>query len=460
MNITIAARSLAFVSALLLSLALAREATAAELRVPANYPTIQAAVDAAKADDVIRIAAGVYTDQVRITSKRLTLIGQPGAILRATKSMSPYVSPFPGVTYYGVQIILAELADVTVRGLTFEGERLAESFEGDGALTGLYLLRSTGDVQDCSFHGFRGKTFGPEDAVPIWCRTFEEDDVTVRVTGCTFTDGLGAIFLRGGRTGQTITATIEGNTIIGLGPVATALGSAGIDVRPGVGGRIVGNTISEFSETGTTAEFPISFGVLASDNPEFTPVRPLQIEGNTFRNNQMHISLTKAHGSLIQNNRFEGTAPGIAPLGVAVSGSNIRIVGNQFENMPEGIRLLGGEPLRTELPGLPLGDVLGFAVNAQVTSNRFCNVATPVNHQEPATFIERGTQLGSCASKPLVISPAVLLSWPADGNNAALEVAPNVGGPWKESDAAPRRKSGRYQVTVPTDSLNQYFRLR
>ena len=73
-------------------MAAAAFATAADLNVPADYPTIQAAVNAAHTNDTIHIAPGVYTGQVQIISKTLTLIGQPGTILRATTNMPP----FPG----------------------------------------------------------------------------------------------------------------------------------------------------------------------------------------------------------------------------------------------------------------------------------------------------------------------------------------------------------------------------
>ena len=75
---------------LILALAAASFATAADLNVPADYPTIQAAVNAAQTNDTIHIAPGVYTGQVQITNKTLTLIGQPGTILRATTNLPPF----------------------------------------------------------------------------------------------------------------------------------------------------------------------------------------------------------------------------------------------------------------------------------------------------------------------------------------------------------------------------------
>src|SRR2546426_3590146 len=112
-------RPKATLTSLVLGLAAAVSAIAADLNVPTTaYPTIQAAVNAAQTNDTIHIAPGVYTGQVQIISKQLTLIGQPGTILRATTNMS---SPPDSMNF---PIIFIRFSQVTVRGLTFEGERL------------------------------------------------------------------------------------------------------------------------------------------------------------------------------------------------------------------------------------------------------------------------------------------------------------------------------------------------
>ena len=90
MKTSIESRPKLTVATLFLGLTVAELATAADLKVPADYPTIQAAVNAAQTNDTIHIAPGVYTGQVEIVSKTLTLIGQPGTILRATTNMTPF----------------------------------------------------------------------------------------------------------------------------------------------------------------------------------------------------------------------------------------------------------------------------------------------------------------------------------------------------------------------------------
>jgi nitrous oxidase accessory protein NosD len=444
----------ATLSSLVLGLAAAASAIAADLNVPTTaYPTIQAAVNAANTNDTIHIAPGVYTNQVQITNKVLTLIGQPGTILRATAAMS---AP-PGT--FNFPIIFIKLSQVTVRGLTFEGERLAGRFVGDGDLRGILLRESSAIVENCAFYGFRESTPGPEGADALTADHFEDFDtnaVNVRVVGCTFADNYTGVFFIGLPDRQTMNVTIENNIIIGPGPLTGDNSHAGVMIGEGVGGRIAGNTISGYSYVGTTAAFPISWGILgvntANFPPEFGILQPLIVEGNTLRDNQWHIALVKGDNSVVKNNRCQGTAPGIRPVGMAVSGTNMTIANNRFEDMPEGIRLWGNDP--------DYGTLLGAAINAQVTSNRFCGVTTNVTVQPLASATQTGT-LSICPipPPPLAIAPAVLLSWPGEAPGWTVESATDLNGPWTPSTATPFMQYGRHSIAVPTDGERQFFRL-
>ncbi len=54
---------------------LSADAAARERRVPREYPTIQAAIDASVDGDSIRVAPGVYGESIRWTGKNIALIG-------------------------------------------------------------------------------------------------------------------------------------------------------------------------------------------------------------------------------------------------------------------------------------------------------------------------------------------------------------------------------------------------
>ena len=438
-------------ASLILGLAAAVSAIAADLKVPAAYPTIQAAVDAAQSNDNIHISPGVYTGQVQIISKKLTLIGQPGAILRATTNMSS----IPGNNRLLFPMMNIEFSEVMVRGLTFEGERLAGRFVAPGELKGVLLQQSSANVENCVFYGFRESTPGAEYANALNATGFADGTVNVRVAGCTFADNYLGIFFVGVPNRQSMNVTVENNTIVGPGPLGNDSVHQGIYIREGVGGRIAGNTISGFSYVGTASVFPISQGILASNGANFPPdfgiLQPLLIEGNTFRDNQEHIALVKADNSVIRNNRFQGTAPGILPLGLAVTGTNVAIANNQFEDMPEGIRLLGNDPI--------FGTVLGKAEAALVASNRFCNVTTPINVQTLASAMETGTLRCPFMPPALEIVPAVILSWPGADDGWTIESATTVDGPWTASDATIFTQSGRLNSALPTEVERRFFRL-
>lgn len=438
------------VALLLLGVAGITTATAAEIRVPTDHPTIQAAINAAADGDSIHIAPGVYTTQLLIQSKTLTLIGQPGTILRATASMSQ------GPQSVNTMLLSIHHSNVTVRGLTFEGERLAERFTGPGDLLGIYSRHSNCRIEKCSFHGFRESQPGLESAYGILAWSFEGvETFDLQVVGCTFSDNYTGIFVIGADDHIAMNVRLENNLILGPGPLNTSTGISGILIGEGVRGRVANNAVSGFSYIGTGADSPISFGILAINQAipgKNGVVQRLEIEGNTLKDNQMHVALIKANESTVRNNFFQGTAPGILPLGLAVSGTNVVITNNQFENIPEGIRLLGDDP--------DFGTTLGTAVDAQLTENRFCDVPTPIQRQSPATAVENGTLLGSCPTDGLRISPAVLVSWPVGKDSWTIEAAPAVNGPWAPTSATVFMQHGRLHLAVPTDDTARFFRSR
>src|SRR6266849_526796 len=121
------------VASLLVGLVSSLPIVAADINVPADYATIQAAVDAAASGDTIQIAAGVYTEQIVIVRKNLTLFGAPGAVIMAQPGLSPTL--LMDFETSENSLLAIPLSDVLASGLTFEGEHLADS-ETYGSLVG------------------------------------------------------------------------------------------------------------------------------------------------------------------------------------------------------------------------------------------------------------------------------------------------------------------------------------
>jgi len=377
---------------------------AAVIHVPADYPTIQAAVDAAKNHDTIRIAAGVYTNQVVVANKNLTLSGAPGVVLRAKPGMQQSLAPYA----FSTALLGIFESKVVVSGMTFEGERLADSQTGD--FVGISFISASGRVEDCRILGFRGSTLATgfslwgAGVLAINRHRFGVGSVDIQVLRSTFAGNTVSIELFGDAPAGpnapwnpeslSTTFTVDDNIIIGNGPDATGRQN-GIEIMAGAGGEVKRNIITDYAYTGTAEAVPFSFGIQASDSIDFdrgaplAVLQPVQYEGNIFLNNQVDMLLLRADGSTIMNNSFEGTAPGYRPGGLYFSGDNVKVVANRFRGMDRGILLSGNDP--------DFGTYLGVASNAKVVGNQFCEVPDPIVIEPLVTGTqEQGNQLDAC----------------------------------------------------------------
>jgi hypothetical protein len=452
-------------TSLLLGLAVTISAIAADLQVPADYPTIQAAVNAAQSNDTIHIAAGVYAGQVLISNKSVTLLGAPGAVLRATSGMSP---PYAAMGFTLVPLLGILRSEAVVSNLTFEGEHLADTYSDPNYLQAIFYFGSGGRVEDCRITGFRGHNLGDGFACGLRVSnpvSLGTSVLTNQVLRCTFTDNLTSIALAGDSKSQInptfdptlirTTFVVSDNTITGNGPDATGV-QDGIDILAGATGEVSRNTISDHAYVGTSDPIPFAVGVVAYDALDFgqsplAALKPIRFEGNVLRNNQIHLLVLRGDGSTIVDNTFEGTAPGTRPMGLGLSGENLLVGLNRFSNLPQGIVLFGNDP--------DYGTYLGIAQNAQLNTNRFCNVTTAVTVEPSATDTEEGTL--TCGAPPaLAIAPAVLLSWPGDEDGWTMESAPGVDGPWTPLIATPFLQGGRHSMALPTGGEQRFFRLR
>lgn len=427
---------------------------AGDIHVPADYPGIQGAVNAAVAGDTIHIAPGIYTQQIFINNKNLTLIGQPGTILRASPGMLPGGG---GLTLWRPLLFVYNTTKVTLRGLTFEGDQLADQ-QGD-ALVGVLYRNSGATVEHCRFSGFREKIAGTIGglALRVDMVAFGLPPYNVNITDNVMVDSYTGIAVRGHAFASTFNVLIANNTIEGVGPspMGAHTGMRGIDLGGGVSGTIISNSISQFAyvDDGVIEpRFPFAWGIIAVEGESpATALNHMRFENNTLISNNLHMVILQAHDHDVINNRFQGSAPGDRKGGLWFTGNNVKVQNNVFEDMEVGIRAGGNDG--------QFGTDLGIANAGVLTDNRFCNVGVNIAIQPMATVSETGTLTCPFPPPALTIGKAALLCWPEIEQEFVVEGGPTPEGPWTPVDAPLFKENGNHCIAVPTTTNQMYFRL-
>jgi hypothetical protein len=448
---------------------------ARDLQVPAQYETIQAAVDAAADGDTIVIGPGTYTEQAAIIHKRLNLVGKPGATLRAFEEMNKGTAL--GVDYIGYPILGIMLSDVNLSGLTFEGDYVLKQQEGGPAyqVEGVIYGSANGRIENCRFQGFRdlGGSFRIALSIDNYLLhgTPEEpspDLINVAVRNCTFADNrIGILVIGDDDTAPEVLRThftVEGSTFAGSSPAKGSGNPQGILIFNGAAGEVTGNSFSDFGYIPPPGDKGTYFsdGISALDNNFFDGRRPgrtsplplqfLRIVDNTFKDNNIHLAVGYGLGADVINNRFEGTAPGSRPAGLALSGGPNQVIGNFFSKCDTGVILVGNDP--------QFGTTLGISHDTTLVGNRFCNVPHRINIEPLVKGTKESESLECPFPAPsLSINPAVTLTWPFDGTGYMLETAAAADGPWSPALATPAIANGRTTVSVAANAEHRFFRL-
>jgi parallel beta-helix repeat protein len=263
------------------------------IRVPGDYATIQAAVNAAAPGDTIDVAAGVYCERVNITKSNLRLHTPPGA------RRAVITGDCPAVSRLGAGIHVMNATGVEIQGF------LVEHFE-----FGIQLMATTGSrvhlnevrfnatvVRDGVAPGSRG--------IGILLQASGHNTVSQNALHANGRNGI-TLF---GSTGNTIRGNrLNGNNLEDGGcNLMLALGSSdnsvvenevlgtfgfGIMIGPGVaaGNRVAQNRVHGFVEAGIIAMLSAAGNVIeqnnATGNGTFDLVDQNDPVDNTWNRNQ------------------------------------------------------------------------------------------------------------------------------------------------------------------------------
>jgi len=129
-----------------------------QLRVPADFASIQAAVSAAQSGDTVKVAPGTYRERLNITTSGISLEAEGGAVVTIDDGLFTAADEVPGGGYLpgwilGYRVDAVGPPDqytdhVTIKGFTFQGS---------GRTVGLVGLHA---ARDCRITGntFTGTT--------------------------------------------------------------------------------------------------------------------------------------------------------------------------------------------------------------------------------------------------------------------------------------------------------------
>lgn len=445
--------------ALALSVWIPHCASAKVIRVPSDEETLQLAANAADSGDEIVLEPGVYQQQLAIEDKRLTLRGEPGAVIRAWAGMEK------SSRYIWFNLVEVTRGSIVIRDLEFEGEHLHETLNPQGGLySAVSLDACDATVEHCRFRGFRGKreiSFVTSVGIVTWNPvSLGAGVVTVNIRSNTFSDNAAAMWI----TGDWITEpakfrtafNIEDNEIFGIGP--TRLGAQhGVVIACGSRGSIQRNRITGFYRFNPGIAGS-AIGILGYDlnglntsGHVITSLQPLHIENNILTNNQQGIAMSLADNTSIVRNSFGGVGE-LGGDGMLVSGAKMDIQKNRFASLNRGIVLVGNDP--------GFGTIFGIASEVRVNANRFCDVSDTIQTEDLSfdNIIENNLE---CPFDPpaLGVKSAVSLSWMDDGETHSVEKALSLQGPWSVVSLSPTSQDGVLSVSVPIDGTQAYFRL-
>jgi len=203
-----------------------KPASATTRNVPANYPTIQAAIDAALAGDVIQVALGTYREHLDV-AKSLTIVG--------ANSLTTIIDGMSNGT-----VILLEATTITITGFTIRnaGNSYTAVTAEDIVAANDYHIIKNNIIRDCT----NGVSIGSSSYDTIVGNTFINNSITgiilssatnTNITGNTISQSAYGIKLA-----SSTTNTIASNVMSAIGAYGIYLSSTS------TGNTITRNSIS------------------------------------------------------------------------------------------------------------------------------------------------------------------------------------------------------------------------
>jgi nitrous oxidase accessory protein NosD len=344
----------------------------------ATFTSIQDAINAAKAGNLIRVCPGTYTEQLSI-DKSLSIEGDNGAIVMPG-NMVANASGSSGAPI-AAAILVTNAANVEIEGLIVD--TLNNGITGCAPdLIGILYQNSSGSIEHNAVRNTKLSVSlnGCQSGDAIVVQTLSGGASKVRIDDNSVHD-----YQKNGITGNELgtEVTITKNVVTGLGPT-TGAAQNGIQIGFGAKGGITRNTVTDNVWAPCVSLTNCAFnatGILVFQSDD------VRVEHNSVATNQVSI-FTNGLNAKIESNTI---ANSLVLVGIDLAGNNGLASGNEVANSGQaGILIEGNDNTvqGNEITEAPIGILkLSGTVGNTQSGNSFFATLIPVEDPVPMHIV-------------------------------------------------------------------------
>jgi hypothetical protein len=341
----------------------------------AAFTSIQDAINAAKAGNVIRVCAGTYPEQLSI-NKSLSIEGDNGAIL-LPMNMVANATGSSGAPI-AAAILVEDAANVEIEGLIVDTANSGVSACSPD-LIGILYQNSSGSIEHNAVRNTKlsvslnGCQSG--DAIVVQSLAGGTSKVTID-------DNSVHDYQKNGITGNELgtEVAITNNVVTGLGPTMGAAQN-GIQVGFGAKGGVLRNTVTDNVWAPCVSLTNCAFnatGILVFESDD------VRVEHNSVATNQVSI-YSNGQNSKIESNKISNS---LVLVGIDLAGNDGLASGNDVTNSGQAAVLVEGNDNKVQnndITEAPVGILkLAGTVGNTHSGNTFFDTLIPVVDPVPA----------------------------------------------------------------------------
>jgi parallel beta-helix repeat protein len=340
----------------------------------AAYTSIQAAVNAAKSGDLIRVCAGTYREQV-VIDKSLGLEADNGVIVIPSDVVANATGPSSGDTIAAI-IVVENAENVELEGLIVDGSNNGLTACGP-RLIGILYQDASGSIEHNAVRHVRLSSNLPGcqsgNAIEVESSSSGQSIVSIADNSV---DGYQKNGITANEPGSNV--SITENAVSGLGPT-TGAAQNGIQIGFGAQGRITNNAVADnvYSPCESVAACPANAtGILIYQS------NGVRVERNTVASSQVGIFIAANNGTIAGNTVFHS----VVLDGIALVGNGNSVSTNDISSSDDAAVYIQGNKntvFDNEFTGAAFGI---FKISGSSGTNHYGNqyYATVVRVQDPA----------------------------------------------------------------------------